>query len=325
MCAVTNVAKKMFVEDVDLFPAFLACYNFGRGLFTDRKDSPSIVASREIMVWKIVQDELHKKDGVKVLFDGENYIIEWHFDYVLHIASEVKSEIFFFHWKGMNALKGVSPLPSDRNLENAIVERIYQWGEPPVFFHLFSNKLVVLSGKEEDFNPHIPHLLLVRGEVLNEVHLFEVPFSWKSFRSKAIFFLVVPDKKTVYIWYGLCVNTDLVRSIKRCKNLYSHIKNVHSYWEDFQFVEIYEGEDTLLNEILGETKDYFSIKEISFTPKLFYLLFNNNDINPVEVKNPLRAPNVDAPFPFLQTHLYSAAQPGELKKHLVFELVDICI
>lgn len=313
MCAVTNVVKKMFVPE-DLFPSFLACYNFGRGLFTDRKDCPTIVASRQIVVWKIIQDKLHKKDSLNVLFDGENYIIEWHFDYVLHVASEVKTEIFFFHWKGMNALKGFSPLPSDRNLENAIVERIYQWGELPVFFQLFPNKLIVLSGKEEDFNPHVPHLFFVRGEVLSEIHLFEIPFSWKNFRSRVIFFIVNPSNKTVYIWYGGCVNQNLVTLIKRCKHLYSSIKKVHKLWEDFEFVEVHEGEDTLLNEILGETKDYFNIKEISCTPRLFYLLFNTNDINPVEVKNPLRAPNVVAPFPFVQTHLYSAVQPGKLKK-----------
>lgn len=314
MCAMTNVIKKMFIPEEELFPSFLACYNFGRGLFTERKDCPHIVASRQILVWKIFQDKLYKKDSLNVLFDGENYIIEWHFDYVLHADSEVKTEIFFFHWKGMNALKGFSPLPSDRNVENAIVERIYQWGEPPVFFQIFLDKLIVLSGKEEDFNPYIPHLLFVRGEVVSEIHLFEVPLSWKSFRSRAIFFIVVPNKKTVYMWYGVCVKQNFVSSIKKLKNLYNAIKKVHKFWEDFEFVEIDKGEDVLLNGILGETKDYLDIKEISCTPRLFYLLFNEDDINPVEVKSPLRAPNVDVVFPFVQTHLYSAAQPGELNK-----------
>lgn len=311
MCVVTNVAKKMFLTEAELFPSFLACYNFGRGLFTDRKDGPHIVASRRILVWKIFQDKLYKKDILNVLFDEENYIIEWHFDYVLHAESEVKTEIFFFHWKGMNALKGSSPLPSDQDVENAIVERIYQWGEPPVFFQIFhQDKLIVLSGSEENFNLHIPHLLFLRGEVVNEFHLFEVPFSWKSFRSRAVFFIVVPIKKTVYIWYGVCVKQNFVSSVKKCNNLYSSVKKVHEFWKDFEFLEMKEGEDTLLNEILGETKAC-NIREISCTPKLFYLLFNGDDINPVEVKSPLRAPNVDVPFPFVQTHLYSAAQPGK--------------
>lgn len=313
---VSNIVKKMLEEnsDINSFPEFLAGYNFGRGLFTDNKNSPHIVASHQVSIWRVIHDRLEQKDDTN-LFNGENYVIEWHFDYVLNAGGDINTQIFFFHWKGINAVKGFSPVPADRNLENAIVERIYQWGEPPVFFHIFPQKIIVLNGKEEDFKPSRPHLLMLRGEIINELHLFEIPCCWKNFRSRAIFFIIVPDKRNIFIWIGNCVDSSIVTMVQKGKNWYSNIKDVHKSWNDFKFIEVQEGDDEILDEVMDDSREYLSIKSktVMFTPRIFYLVFNGVGISPVEIKNPLRAPSINAPFPFLQTHLYSAPQPGKFK------------
>lgn len=306
---------KIAYENVD-FPSFLAGYNFGRGLFSDNhdKDSAHIVSSRNVTIWKVVDDMLQKQEG-NLLFDGGNYIIEWQYDYNLCIGGEEKTELFFFHWKGVNALKGFSPLPAGRNLENSVVERIYQWGEPPVFFHLFPEKLIVLSGNEEEFNPNIPHLMMVRGEIMNELHLYELPCSWNNFRSRTIFFVIIPKMNTIYVWVGSSIIPDLLTYVRRCKKLYTNIKSIHNSWQNFQFMELNEGEDEILKEVLGTNTSFLRTKNLNifFTPQLYYLIFKEDNINTVTIKNPLRAPNVVSPYPFVQTHLYTATQPGKFK------------
>lgn len=296
------------------FSSFFAGFDFGRGLFSDRKDSPHIVSSRDVLVWKVIEDNLEDKNRTKVLFDGENYVIEWYYDYVLQDGGKINEASFCFHWKGMNALKGFSPLPSERDV---IVDRIYQWGEPPIFFHIFPEKLIVLGGKEENFKPNIPHLFMLRGELINEIHLYEIQCAWKNFRSRAVFFIVAPDKKTVYMWVGSHVEPSFVTMVINLKQLITSVRNIHESWKDLQFLQVNEGQPDLLKvlqkEILGECKDYFSMidRDISsFTPRLFYLILNENEINPVEIQYPLGDQSVVSPFPFVQSHLYTAAQPG---------------
>ncbi|KAJ8911091.1 hypothetical protein NQ315_000551 [Exocentrus adspersus] len=266
---------------------FINYHNVGRGLVGDNNSNNDAYIKRtdSLKCWRITGETLEKVDinnNSIILFDAEIYMFQWTLE--LTVVNETPcEESLFYYWKGSKATKGYSPLPPEIEEQNPVVERISQWSEPALFFHMFSTPLIILNGLQETFDPNAKRLFLVRGELLNEIHLHEVPCSKESLRSRGVFLLVTPNENTIYYWFGLVVLEEyknLVRDVIKLSD-----KNV--IWTNYnKTVEITEGKEN----------------------GLFLQHLEGN--NTTEVEYPLRSKGQVAAFPFLQSHLYTADQPA---------------
>lgn len=294
-------------------PCFTLFHPLGRGLFSQNLNlnGPHITKAKSLDMWLIIGEHLKQRKSSNVLYDGENYLIYWQFEYVLNKFNEKLQEVIFFHWKGNNAEKGYSPLPSEIEVADPVVERLYQWSEPPVFFHIFKRNLIVMSGKEEEFNPLTTRLFIIRGELRNEIHLFEVPYESGSLRSRTIYFLVDPKNNKIYSWCGSAVTSEYKNLIFNEMKLIETLKSSQEEWNDFDAVDLIEGKDNITLFETTEQEAYYSIRRVlSFTPRLFYIYFIDQELSATEVEYGLKSSKC-ASFPFLQTHLYTATQPGK--------------
>ncbi|KAG5887358.1 hypothetical protein JTB14_018373 [Gonioctena quinquepunctata] len=169
---------KEILENIPDDPYFIVDYiKLGRGIGNPLNEtdphSPGVTKTKYIACWEIVGDNLIalETNYFGIFFDTRTYLIEWTFEFI-SADTEVKEKTIFFHLRGCNSGKGISPLPPNYN-ENTIVERICQWSEPPVFFHIFPRNVAFLRGHSSNFNANISHLFIVRGELLDEIHLYE--------------------------------------------------------------------------------------------------------------------------------------------------------
>ncbi|CAH1179442.1 unnamed protein product [Phaedon cochleariae] len=291
-------------------PYFLFDYHkFGRGLAHVNKNADHISKTISSTCWMIKKDILEKQESNNgILFSAETYIIQWNFEYRLIGSEKVNIGTIFYHWKGWHANKGFSPVPPNFDEATSIVERICQWSEPPTFFHIFPRNLVVLDGKSIDFDTKIPHLFMVRGELREEIHIYEVVFAKSSLRSKAVFLLVVPTEKAIFSWWGACVSAEL-KSLLPSLKLDQILRTVDDTWSHFGTKQLSEGQEDFL--FINDDSSYSHIHEVpNFTPRLLYCNTITGEFLLTEVEYPLRSANHIASFPFLQSHLYSADQPA---------------
>lgn len=292
---------------------FIDYHNVGRGIVGDGGDDKKqsyIKSTKALNCWRIIDDKLQKVEIANqgILFDKETYILQWTMEYVEN--GTTNEDTLYYYWKGSNASKGYSPLPPEIEKENPAVERICQWSEPALFFHMFSKYLIVFNGSHDKFNPNVKRLFMVRGELPSEIHLYELPCLKESLRSRGIFLLLNPSDSTVYYWYGAAVPSEH-------RHLGSQIKlNARNeQWTNYKTVEITDGyDDNLILKLFeDETSSYIKFTaSISFSPRLFYFNSITGDFLATEVEYPLRSKHHKAAFPFLQSHLYTADQPGML-------------
>lgn len=84
----------------------------------------------------------------------------------------------------------------------------------------------------------------------------------------------------------------------------------------FETVEESKEEKDFLNALGGEKRQLYmsllkSLESYNYTPRLFHLTSISGTFKWSEVLCPYRGKEV-TPYPFLQSDLYSASQPGEL-------------
>lgn len=264
--------------------------------------------------WKIADGKLLKIPhcGTGILFDSESYIIQWSLD----LRSEdtlLQNEQVVYHWTGQVATKGASPLPPEID-ENCPVERVVQWSEPFLFFQNFATSVFAFIGRDENFDKNSRHLMLIRGEVVEEIHLYEVPCKRRSMRSRASFLLILPSEKSFIYWHGAQTSSEHRKNVQGLQPE-KVLKKWKPYWVGYKVEEIEEGLETLgfLSAVSRDESDNLPLerKIANFSPKLFYLNSITGTFLATEVDYALRSANV-APFPFLQSHLYTALQPGKI-------------
>ncbi|XP_066249545.1 supervillin-like [Euwallacea similis] len=287
----------------------------GLSTFNEDKFTFKIGKTIKTTCWKI-QENLLKEitlDQSSVFFDSEAYVVQWQLE--LMCGDNKQVEKLLYYWKGHRAPKGYSPLPPGVE-EQSPVNRIVQWSEPALFFHAFSQPIVVCLGKESDFNVAENHLFLVRGELPEEVHLFEVPIRGEHLRNRAVFLIVLPSNRKFVYWFGALVPVEQRRNVVTKAQLHTRLKQWQENWKEFALQkaeENSEGSEVLNNDFLHSC-DYFHIshkKALSeFSPRCFYLNSITGSFQATEIEYPLRTQSIVAPFPFLQTHLYTATQPA---------------
>ncbi|KAL1500987.1 hypothetical protein ABEB36_006395 [Hypothenemus hampei] len=261
--------------------------------------------------WKITDGNLQKfsKDKIEIFFDAECYLVQWQFD--LKVDNTVFEEMLVYYWKGLNANKGPSPLPPEIE-DTCPVERVVQYSEPAIFFYTFPNRFVVFAGKENNFNSDAPHLLLIRGELEQEIHLYEVPCKRESLRTRAVFLLVLPREQRFIYWQGKHVDSEHKNRVLEIVQPHKILCRLQKNWTIFSTDQTLENKEPLYfkEAVVGEAHCELTLYNHPYTPRLFYLNSITGTFLATEIEYPLRAKNHIAPYPFLQSHLYTATQPA---------------
>lgn len=292
-------------------PSFFIDYlNVGRGFLKNPQnaDIPFSINTNVFVVWRIMENELLVMNNNGLLHNAETYLIQWAFEYKDE-SDECKESTIFFFWKGSKAVKSYSPLPPNFDNDRSIVHRIIQWSEPAIFFQIFPKPIIVFDGKYSDFNPSVKHMFIVRGELKEELHLYELPFFKKNLRSRGIFLIVDPQEHTIFIWKGLRIMKEQETTLKE-SNVLETLKEYENSWKSFECLEIKEHEE---NEIFkGDSSTYWHYEEnCDFSPRLFFLNSITGEFLATEVEYSLSSKNHVAAFPFLQSHLsMTDIQPG---------------
>lgn len=319
-----NINVKDLIKSNYTEPKFTVdFYQIVRPSYSTDDDSCTnkIIKTNSTICWKIQDNELIKiEDNLKgIFFDSETYIVQWNFD--LKVDKTLIQETLMYYWKGQKAPKGFSPLPPEIE-EHFPVERIVQWSEPALFFHAFKQSVVAFSGKEVDFNAQVPHLLLVRGELKEEIHLYEVPCEGGNLRSRAIFLLIVPEEKLVVYWFGRDTLLEYRNGIVEAIQPHKSLSKLCSEWGSFTVQTVVQGVKlAVFDDLVKPSVNVVENQTILPSPKLFYLNSITGDFLATEVEYPLRSSKSVAPFPFLQSHLYTATQPGTFYNHIQIILV----
>lgn len=302
----TEGLSKQYYDDPSFF---VDIYNVGRGFIrcaNENNNRPHITSTLELKMWRILEENLIPINPAGIFYNSESYLIQWTFEY--DVYSELKIGQVFFYWRGSTAKKGLSPLPENFDNDTSVVVRLVQWSEPAVFFHIFPKPIVVLDAKFDCFNPDSPHLFLIRGEQQNELHLIEVPFLKKNFRSRGVFLVVIPSKSSIFRWKGSKIAAELELTVKML-NFRDILMDYVKSWSNFQVLEVEEGDSSYFFE--GDDSEYFHVKvDCNFSPKLYYLSTITGEFSAVEVEYPLRKENSVAAFPFLQSHLSTSDETG---------------
>lgn len=285
--------------------------HFGRGeCYSDETTSMHFKHKTiDVKCWRIVDENLEELDenSKNQFYSEETYIIQWksiteHYHFNSEETLNTTENDIYFYWKGEDASKGFSPLPKCLEEKDIPVERIVQWAEPPAFLQLFRGSFVVHTGKH-NLNSD-PHLYILRGEIEDELHLYEVPIKKESLRSRTSFVVYYPEEKSSIIWHGLNSNEHCKQSVKKA--------TINVFGLDY--TEISEGSenDKFLNIFKEDDKNNsknFIPKEIDFTPRLFYFNKITGVFSAIEIECSHKS-SYKTPFPFLQSHLYTAEQPG---------------
>lgn len=303
--------KEMLTNSYEDPCFFINFHNVGRGIIGDSDHRATYIKGTRILnCWRIIGDKLQKvgDEYYGILFDAEAYLFQWMFEYVE--KGTTQEDTLFYYWKGINASKGYSPLLPEFEDQSPVVERICQWSEPALFFHMFSKAFIVFSGTYKKFNPNVNRLFMLRGELPSEMHLYEVPCLKESLRGRGIFLLINPSESTIYYWYG----SSVPNKHQQLSNLIK-LNTRNEHWANFKTVEIRDGyENNSFFQILdGESNSYIRLPHNDFTPRLFYFYCSLGDFSATEVEYPLRSKQHKAAFPFLQSHLYTADQPGRYR------------
>lgn len=212
--------------------------------------------------------------------------------------------------------------------ESAPQIRVLQGFESTVFRRMFKGHMFVHMGKRSTEKEKY-RLYVVTGEIQDEVSLTEVPCCAKQLRSRTSFILVNNGSKNIIIWHG-CKSPEQTRKMAKEITNYILDKRPADFdledSEDINLVEVNEGEDN--NEFISilnvECDSYMSLltseQAFDYTLRLFHFSSLSGTFTATENMNLIRSKFV-TPFPFQQSVLYSAHQPGELLFIFIFVFV----
>lgn len=289
----------------------------------------------EITIWRILENTYEKLDETSYgqFYDRDSYIVRWRFRMTVmgrelsgkpsKYAQSGRDRYIYFCWQGANASvneKGAAALLTvELDSENAPQIRVTQNSEPPVFLNLFEGGLVVHRGKKESTEKvEANRFYIVRGEEEDETVLMEVPCSMRQLRSRTSFVLVNAGTNIVTIWHG-CKSSDQTRKvIRKAVDRIVDKRPVEFGFAKSKSVKVDEVEEGSESEefkkVLGKKSElYYSLlkkkEQFNHTLRLFLLSSTLGTFKAVEVLNPQRSKHV-CPYPFMQSELYSANQPG---------------
>jgi hypothetical protein len=309
-CDVDQLLKETSPTNLDFI---IDGIHFGRGdAYYDENTSTQLKhKTTKLKCWRIVNESLEEVEDKTInnFYSSETYIIQWESitDSLRFNTDDILSKHenkIYFYWKGESAAKGFSPLPESIEKDTPPVERIVQWAEPPAFLQLFSGTFIVHLENCNKLN-NDPHLYIVRGEIENEIHLYEISLQKKNLRSRTSFVMYFPKEKSSIIWHGANSNSHCKDSIKTITG--------KIFGSDFTVISESSENEKFLKSFPKNENDYFhsaSSKIIDYTPRLFYFNKITGSFSVTEIECSHKSAYL-TPFPFLQSHLYTAEQPGK--------------
>ncbi|XP_068908136.1 supervillin-like isoform X1 [Tenebrio molitor] len=308
-CDVDQLLKETSPTNLDFI---IDGIHFGRGdAYYDQNTSTQLKhKTTKLKCWRIVNESLEEVEDKTInnFYSSETYIIQWESitDSLRFNTDDILSKHenkIYFYWKGESAAKGFSPLPESIEKDTPPVERIVQWAEPPAFLQLFSGTFIVHLENCNKLN-NDPHLYIVRGEIENEIHLYEISLQKKNLRSRTSFVMYFPKEKSSIIWHGANSNSHCKDSIKTITG--------KIFGSDFTVISESSENEKFLKSFPKNENDYFhsaSSKIIDYTPRLFYFNKITGSFSVTEIECSHKSAYL-TPFPFLQSHLYTAEQPA---------------
>lgn len=294
-------------------------------------------SSLDLCTWRILESVSEKldEDLIGHFYSGESYILRWRYRMNVmgrelsgkpskHLQSGRDRTVFFF-WQGQDSTvteKGAAALLTvELDSESAPQIQVLQGFESTVFRRLFKGRMFVHLGRRstEKTQKQKHRLYVVSGEIEDEVSLTEVPCSALQLRSRTSFILIDNSARSIIIWHG-CKSPEQTRKVG--KRVAEHIldKQPSDFdfkdGEDIKLTEMNEGDEN--NEFKSivnvESESYVSLlkseQAFDYTVRMFHFSSISGTFKATENLNLLRSKFV-TPFPFQQSVLYSAHQPGE--------------
>eukprot|EP00794_Sanderia_malayensis_P005929 gene5929-6615_t len=290
------------------------------------------VQTTGIQMWKIVEKNSNKldEDSYGFMFSAEAYIVRWSFQYMRTGIRNIKGGkskqqdtgkdcLLYFYWQGKDcsvADKGTAALMmSEIDSDEGPQMLVTQGKEPPAFYQLFDDKMVVNLGRQsEDTKFKNTRMYYVRNEDQGEACMVEMPVTSANLRSRGSIIVCDPPDKTIYLWQGTKASDELQERAVGCAKSYrNRIKRL--YQKKFEIQEIVEGEETdSFWDALGDDEDYVSYlgvsKNFDFSPRCMYFSSIHNEFVAKEMNSSTFLPSAICPFPITQDVLYAAPQPA---------------
>lgn len=182
--------------------------------------------------------------------------------------------------------------------------------------------MVIHKGKRDEIEiVDSARMFILRGEVENEMYLMEVPLKMSSLRSRSSFVVINTETDQISIWHG-CKSSKQKRKVikdtveKMLKTKPNELQ-LDDYEEVLDVVEMEEGSETdaFFDALGNDRESYFSLLDcddsFDYTIKLYKLSSVTGNFVSTEILCPHRSEH-SSPYPFVQSELYSARQPGKL-------------
>lgn len=321
----------------------------GRTHFDEELRRKSQISTIDLLIWRIYENTYEEIDKSLYgqFYDVETYIIKWKYRVTItgrelsgkdskHLQIG-RDRTVYFCWLGEHASineKGAAAIFTiELDNESAPQIRVTQGNEPPAFLQLFDGKMIIHTGRmiihtgKFQCDKSDMKLYVTRGEVDNETVLLEVPCMKSSLRSRGSFILLdnTDTSCDVSIWYG-CKCLERTRKVAKEFSKYIEKNSKMFGIEEDVDLDVNEMEDGIsdrdfLQSFADEVDDdqYYSLKlseeDFNLTPRMFYFDVLTGSFKMTEILCAHRS-SYTTPFPFLQSELYSAVQPGKFESKL---------
>lgn len=299
--------------------------------------------TQELKGWRILENtyEQLKENSLGQFYDGDSYIYCWNFKQTVKgrelgglpskRAPVGRDRCIFFCWQGIHSSvneKGTAAcLTVELDKQSAPQVRVEQGSEPAAFLRLFDGNMVIHKGKRDEVEQsESPRMFIIRGEVESEIYLMEVPLKMSSLRSRSSFIIINTATDQISIWHGSKSSEQKRKVIKDAVDKLMKTKPeelfLDVYEEDLDIVEMEEGSESedFFDDVGNDRDSYVSLLDCDdsydYTIKLFKLSSVTGDFMSTEILCPHRSEH-SSPYPFVQSELYSARQPGEFYIDLV--------
>ncbi|CAH8464884.1 unnamed protein product [Heterobilharzia americana] len=278
--------------------------------------------------------QLHRED---------TYVIRWSYKIAFNSqrngskrnSENAREYCAYFFWQGSHSKiteKGAAALMTiELDEERGPQVRVVEGKEPPVFCHLFNGRMIIHEGKRATPKQESKRMFIVRGEVLEEGHLIEVPVHLSSLRPQGVLLLVHYVKSMAsdsaqsikaYCWIGRLVPQAYLATAKYvCSQLRNccpselgvNITNIHEVYQNDrneiskEFLDILKSEDELSFPLcMNVIKSHGRLAVWQFTHHRGRKL-GVERLNYALQPDPL---TYQPAFPFLLGDLYSVSQPS---------------
>jgi supervillin len=316
----------------------------GQGIPSTTEKEGIAVGTTSVTVYHIKEYDYTEVEGdeIGVFYSAEGYVIRWEYRVYKEPPKQVvrrgqrrrhstihefggRQRCCYFFWQGKECTvteKGAAAVITvELDEEKGPQIRVPQGKEPPVFLQVFGGGIVILAGKRPtvgkrsvDFLKN--RLFTLRGETANEALLEEVAIlSTRSLRSQGCFVVISSHAQSVFVWKGcMASNSTHAVAVAAAKKLMNKL-HYSSGGENDELVEIEEGEEKMrFWRSIGGKYDYYSLLNENVSDdrslRLFHLSSTTGKFTAEEVLCPSRAQDGNCVFPFLQSDIYSARQPG---------------